>query len=206
VILANHVKASLIGYKTISDRLLYVQIRASPYNISLCQVYAPTSLAADTEMDDFYGQLQQEIDNVPSQDVLFITGDFNTKVGQKVQDNDVGGHYGLGCRNARGESLINFCDDNKLVITNTLFQHHKRKRYTWCSTNGVTRNQIDFILVTQRFRSCVTNSRAYPGADCGSDHNLVSTNVKLRIRKEGKKHPQEVVRRSRKTAGYCHQR
>ena len=100
-----------------------------------------------------------------------MTGDFNVKVCEDTQSAGVDGQYGLAETNGNGQKLINFCQENNLVITNTLFQHHKRRQYTWCSPDGKTRNQIDYILVKRRFLKCVINSRAFPGADCGSDQS-----------------------------------
>ena len=112
-----------------------------------------------------------------------MAGDFNAKVGTDRLDLDVCGRYGLGTLNERGERLINFCRDHDLFITNTAFKHYERRRYTWQSPGGGYRNQIDFILVKNRWKTCVENSRAYPGPDCGSDHNLVGAVVRLKIKK-----------------------
>jgi len=179
-------KPHLLSYKVVSDRLMYVRIKAKPFNLSFFQAYAPTMAATEEEADDFYTRLREEIVSAPSQDMLLMAGDFNAKIGQDTRSTGVGGKYGLGELNGNGERLLNFCQENDMVITNTLFSHHKRRRYTWCSPDGVTRNQIDYILVKRRFQKCVLNSRAYPGPDCGSDHNMVGANVRLRIRRDSK--------------------
>ena len=69
-----------------------------------------------------------------------------------------------------GQRLIEFCQENALVITNTLFQQHKRRLYTWTSPDGQQRNQTDYILCSQRWRSSIQSAKTRPGADCGSDH------------------------------------
>ena len=183
VIFSKVVANSMISYRPVNDRILYVRIKASPFNISLLQIYAPTTDADEEEVEAFYGQLQEFLDNCPRQDVLVIGGDFNGKVEGNSPDSCVCGRFGLGNSNSAGERLIEFCYDNDLFITNTAFQHHTRRRYTWMSPGGRCRNQIDFILIKKRWLRCVTNSRAYPGADCGSDHNLVAATLKLRIRR-----------------------
>ena len=71
----------------------------------------------------------------PKKDVLFIIGDWNTKVGSQ-ETPGVTGKFGLGIRNEAGQRLIEFCQENALVITNTLFQQHKRRLYTWTSPDG----------------------------------------------------------------------
>ena len=85
-----------------------------------------------------------------------------------------------------GQRLIEFCKENTLVIANTLFQHHKRRLYTWTSPDGQYRNQIDYILGSQRWRSPIQSAKSRPGADCGSDHELFIAKFTLKLKKEGK--------------------
>ena len=130
VILSKSVSNSMIAYRAISDRVLYVRIRAAPFNISLIELYAPTTEATDEKMEEFYDQIRTALEISQSQDVVFVAGDFNAKVGTDRFDPDVCGRYGLGTLNERGERLINFCRDHDLFITNTAFKHHERRRYT----------------------------------------------------------------------------
>ena len=102
----------------------------------------------------FYEGLQDLLELTPQKDVLFIIGDWNAKVGSQ-ETPGVTGKFGLGIRNEVGQRLIEFCQENALVITNTLFQQHKRKLYTWTSPDGQHRNQIDYILCSQRWRSSI---------------------------------------------------
>ncbi|KAL4702682.1 hypothetical protein ACJJTC_018691 [Scirpophaga incertulas] len=97
------------------------------------------------------------------------------------------GKYGLGIRNERGEMLIDFCVSNNLTITNTCFKHHKRRLYTWSFPGDRFRNQIDYITIANRWKSAVTNTRTYPGADCGSDHQLLVADIRVRLKSCGKK-------------------
>ena len=89
-------------------------------------------------------------------------------------------------RNEAGQRLIEFCQENALVIANTLFQQHKRRLYTWTSPDGQHRNQIDSILWSQRWRSSIQSTKTRPGADCGSDHELLITKLRLKLKKVGK--------------------
>ena len=89
-------------------------------------------------------------------------------------------------RNEPGQRLIEFCQENALVIANTLFQQHKRRLYTWTSPDGKHRNQTDYILCSQRWRSCIQSTNTRPGADCGSDHALLITKFRLKLKKVGK--------------------
>ena len=88
-------------------------------------------------------------------------------------------------RNEAGQRLIEFCQENALVIANTLFQRHKRRLYTSTSPDGQHWNQIDYILCSQRWRSSIQSTKTGPGADCGSDHELLSTKFRLKLKKVG---------------------
>ena len=102
--------------------------------ITVIQVYAPTSKAEEAEVERFYEDLQDLLELTPQKDVLFIIGGWNAKVGSQEIPR-VTGKFGLGIRNEAGQR-IEFCQENALVITNTLFQQHKRRLYTWTSPDG----------------------------------------------------------------------
>ena len=85
-----------------------------------------------------------------------------------------------------GQRLIEFCQENALVIANTLFQQHKRRLYTWISPDGQNQNQIDYILCSQRWSSSIQSTKTRPGADCGSDHELLIAKFRLKLKKAGK--------------------
>ena len=98
----------------------------------------------------------------------------------------VAGKLGLGVQNEAGQRLIEFCQENALVISNSLFQQHKRRLYTWTSPDGQHRDQIDYILCSQRWRSSIQSARTRLGADCGSDHELLIAKFRLKLKKVGK--------------------
>ena len=116
-------------------------------------------------------------------DQLLVTGDFNWKVGNLREDKIVG-PYGLGIRNDNGSRLIEFCKRHDLTITNTWFEQKETRRHTWISPDGVTKNQIDYVLVNQRYRNSITNSKSRKDMDCGSAHTPVSVKMKLRFKKK----------------------
>ena len=91
------------------------------------------------------------------------------KTGEGRQNQTVGPH-GLGTRNERGDALVEWCEEKELIVSNTWFKQHKRRLFTWKSPDEQTRNQIDYILVNQRFRNAVRSCKIFPGADCNSDH------------------------------------
>ena len=96
------------------------------------------------------------------------------------------GKFGLGVQNEAGQRLIEFCQEKALVIPNTLFQQHKRRLYTWTSPDGQYQNQIYCILCSQRWRSSIQSAKTSPGADCGSDHELLIAKFRLKLKKAGK--------------------
>ena len=118
-------------------------------------------------------------------DVLFIIGDWNAKVGSQ-EISGVTGKFGLGVQNEAGQRLTEFCQENALVITNTLFQQHKRQLYIWTSPDSQYRNQTHFILCNQRWRSSVQSAKTRPGGDWGSDHELLIAKFRVKLKKVGK--------------------
>ena len=121
----------------------------------------------------------------PKKDVLFIIGDWNAKVGSQ-ETPGVTGKFGLGIWNEAGQRLREFCQENALIIANTLFQQHKRRLYTWTSPDGQHQSQIDYILCSQRWRSCIQSAKTRPGADCGSDHEILIAKFRVKLKKVGK--------------------
>jgi len=98
----------------------------------------------------------------------------------------VTGKFGLGVQNEAGQRITEFCQEKALVIANTLFQEHRRRLYTWTSPDGQHRNQIDYILCSQRWRSSIQSTKTRPGANCGSDHELLIAKFRLKLKKVGK--------------------
>ena len=116
--------------------MISVRIQGKSFNITVIQVYAPISNAEEAEVEQFYKDLQDLLELTPKKDVLFIIGDWNAKVGSQ-ETPGITGKFGLGMRNKAGQRLIEFCQQNALVIANTLlFQQHKRRLYTWTSPDG----------------------------------------------------------------------
>ena len=111
-----------------------------------------------------------------------MIGDWNAQVGSQ-ETPGVTGKFGLGIQNEAGQRLIEFCKENALLIANTLFQQHKRRRYTWTSPDGQHRNQIDYILCSQRWRSSIQSAKTRPGTVCGSDHELPIAKFRLQLKK-----------------------
>ena len=134
--------------------MISVHFQGKPFNIKVIQVYAPTINVKQAEVEQFYEDLQDLLEVTPKKDVFFIIGDWNAKVGSQ-ETPGVTGKFGLGGQNGAGQRLVEFCQENKLVIANTLFQQHKRRLYTWTSPDGRCQNQIDYTLCSQRWRSSI---------------------------------------------------
>ena len=115
--------------------MISVRFQGKPFNITVTQVYAPTSNPEEADVERFYEDLQDLLELTPKKDVLFIIGDWNAKVGSQ-ETLGVTGKFGLGILNEAGQRLTEFCQENALVITNTLFQQPKRRLYTWTSPDG----------------------------------------------------------------------
>ena len=158
--------------------MISVRFQGKPFNITVIQVYAPTNIAEEAEVERFYEDLQDLLELTPKKDVLFIIRDWNAKVGSQ-ETPGVTGKFGLGVQNEAGQRLIQFCQDNSLVIANTLFQQRKRRLYTWTSPDGQHQNQTDYILCSQRWRSSIQSAKTRPGAECASDHELLLPNSDL---------------------------
>ena len=115
--------------------MISVGFQGKPFNIMIIQVYAPTSDNEEAEVEQFYEDLQDLLELTPQKDVLFIIGDWNAKVGSQ-ETPGVTGKFGLGVQTEAGQRLIEFCQENTLVMTNMLFQQHNRRLYTWTSPDG----------------------------------------------------------------------
>ena len=143
------VQNAVLGCNLRNNRMISVHFQGKPFNITVIQVYAPTSNAEKAEVERFYEDLHDLLELIPQKDVLFITGDWNANVGSQ-ETPGVTGKFGLGMRNEAGQRLIQFCQENALVIANTLFNNTRED-----STHGYhqmvnIKNQIDYILCSQR--------------------------------------------------------
>ena len=115
--------------------MVSVHFQGKPFNITVIHIHAPTNNAEEAEVEQFYEDLQDLLELTPPKDVLFIIGVWNAKVGSQ-ETPGVTGKFGLGVQKEAGQRLIKFCQENTLVIANTLFQQHKGRLHTWTSLDG----------------------------------------------------------------------
>src|SRR5436190_16121652 len=186
VIMNKKVGCRVKTYKQVSDRIIVVMIDTKPVTRTVISVYMPTSAHGDDEVEEVYEQIEEQIALIKGDENLIILGDWNTVVGEGKEGNVVGSH-GLGARNDRGERLVEFCVNNKLIIANTFFKNPKRRIYTWKQPGDIHRYQIDYIMVKERFRNQVKDCKTLPGADIDSDHNLIVMKCELKLKNVTKK-------------------
>ena len=132
IMVNRRVRNTVLGCNLKKDRMISVRFQGKPFSIMVIQVYAPTSNAEEAEVEWFYEDLQDLLELTPKKDVLFVVGDWNAKVGSQETPGETG-KFGLGVQNEAGKRLKEFCQENALVIANTLFQQHKRRLYAWAS-------------------------------------------------------------------------
>ena len=155
IIVNKRVWNAVLGDNLKNNRMISVHFQGKPFNITVIQVYAPTNNAEEAEVEQFSEDLQDLLELTPKKYFLLIAGDWKAKVWSQ-ETPGVTGKFGLGVQSKAGQRLIEFFQENTLIIANTVSQQ-KRRLYTWTSSDGQHRNQIDYILCTQRW-SCLNSS------------------------------------------------
>ena len=165
LIVNRRVQNSVLGCNCKNHRMISVHFQGKPFNITVIQVCAPITDAKETEVDWFYEDLQDLLELTAKKYVLFIMGDWNTKVGSQ-EIPGITSKFALGVQNEAGQRLTEFCQENTLVIANILFHQDKRRLYLWTSPNGQHQNQIDYILcrIWRRWRSCIQSAKNKTGS------------------------------------------
>ena len=125
MILSKSVSNSMFASRAISDMVLCIRIRATLFNVSFIEVYAPITKATDEEVEEFYDQMRTALGISRSRDIVFLAGDFNAKMSLDSFFSEICGRHGLGMQNGRGERLLSFCWNHDLFITNTALKHHE---------------------------------------------------------------------------------
>ena len=188
VILKKGIEKSLLEWKAINSRLMKIRLKGRQINTTIIQCYAPTNDNTEVAKDEFYEQLQAELNNIPGHDMRIIMGDMNAKVGMDNTGYDrTMGKHGCGTMNENGERLVEICSTNDFVIGGTLFPHKDIHKLTWQSPNGRDKNQIDHLMINGTWRHSLCDVRVMRGADVASDHHLVLAIVQVKLRKAGRK-------------------
>ncbi|GFR82568.1 endonuclease-reverse transcriptase [Elysia marginata] len=178
LLINNNMKNFVEGFQRHSERIISFQIKLKGESLKVIQVYAPTSDYEDTEIEAFYEDLAKAME-MEGRGNIIIMGDFNAKIGTKKKEEDLEwiGCHCIGERNERGQRLLDFAAENKLYITNTFYQKPKSRYWTWESPGQQYRNQIDFILSTDK--SLFKNTEVITSIDVGSDHRMVRGKIML---------------------------
>nr|KAG5704670.1 hypothetical protein BaRGS_025312 [Batillaria attramentaria] len=186
LMLAPEAQRALIGWEPVNSRIITAKFitKKKDIKLNIIQCYAPTNDAEEEKKDDFYQQLQTVIDRGGAKDMTILMGDFNAKIGSDNTgyENTMGTH-GLGQMNENGERFADFCALNQLVIGGSIFPHKRIHKATWRSPDHVTENQIDHICISRKFRRSWRDVRVMRGADVSSDHHLLATTLRLRLKR-----------------------
>nr|KAG5703496.1 hypothetical protein BaRGS_020130 [Batillaria attramentaria] len=186
LMLAPEAQRALIGWEPVNSRIITAKFitKKKDIKLNIIQCYAPTNDAEEEKKDDFYQQLQTVIDRGGAKDMTILMGDFNAKIGSdNTGYEDTMGTHGLGQMNENGERFANFCALNQLVIGGSIFPHKRIHKATWRSPDHVTENQIDHICISRKFRRSWRDVRVMRGADVSSDHHLLATTLRLRLKR-----------------------
>ena len=170
---------NITGFQSISERIAQLNIEIGTKILRIIQVHAPTSTSSENEIENFYAQLADTINQNKNPKVdTFIIHDFNAQVGKgKNNEEFTLGKYGYGKRNSRGWKLLRFCEEHNLIVQNTLFKKREGRTWTWISPNQEFKAQIDYIITTSRIKY-VTNCQA-TNFRYNSDHRLAMCELNL---------------------------
>ena len=177
---------ALTGWKPVSERIITARFQSTYMKTIVIQVYAPTEEAEECDKDAFYEQLQDTINEIPSHDVRSLIGDLNAQICADRQrlEQIIGPHGTATQTNDSGDRLLPFCNTNGLCIGNKYFVHKTIHKKTWRSPDGVNKNEIDYICINNRWRAGLSDVRVYRGADIGSDHHLLMSTYRLRLKRK----------------------
>ena len=172
-----------MGCQPVSSRLITIGLKASPFNITIIQAYAPTTDYDDDDIEDFYDQLQRVVDQTPKKDIIVVQGDCNANVGEDASKNWKGtcSQYCNPETNERGLKLLEFASHNNLKVVNTFGPHKPSRCWTWHSSGREYHLQIGLhhgqTMLPVKCEHC--KDQEFPGADIRSDHELVMLTFRL---------------------------
>lgn len=176
-------KSRITEVNSLSDRVIYIKLKLSNmYELKIIQVHSPTTDHSDEEVENFYDDISNILDNIKTRYTLLM-GDFNGRVGMKLSDTEISiGQYGLGIRNKRGQTLLDFLQQRRLYAMNTFFSKKPQHKWTWKHPNGRNKNEYDYIITD---RKCVISDVSVLNKfDTGSDHRLVRAECYFDVRKD----------------------
>nr|CAH8823142.1 unnamed protein product [Trichobilharzia regenti] len=174
---------ALMQLKPVSSRTTTAMFNSKERKVTVIQCYAPTNVSEQEKKEALYRQIQTVMDNVPNGDIRILMGDMNAKLGG---DNTIReltmGHEAFGEMNDNGELSSDFRAFTDLLIGGRVFKHKDVHKTTWISSDGNTKNQIDFISISRKWRRSLLDTRSRRGADVGSDHYLIKRTFKVKLK------------------------
>ena len=181
--IANDLLSSCQTPYAVSDRISALKVNTRQGGILVISAYAPT-LKADAETKDhFYNQLEDTIRQASSSERVILLGDMNARVGADYNSwPKCLGKFGVGKMNDNGQRLLELCCRNDLCVTNSYFSGKPHRKMSWCHPRSKTWHQLDFVIIDQKHRTEVLNTRTYHSADCDTDHSLVVSSIRLEPR------------------------
>ena len=171
-------------FYSLSERVAGIIIRLNKrYKMKIISVYAPTSTHSDEEVEKFYEDIEKALGEHKTQ-FTYVLGDYNAKVGKYTSGISAIGKFGIGDRNERGDSLVNFAETHSLKIANTFYKKKESRKWTWVGPNGETKNEIDFILTD---RLDTVKDITVLNKVKGSDHRFVRGRIGINLKREREK-------------------
>lgn len=178
-------KDRIARVNSIDHRVAELVLRLNErYQLKIVQVYAPTTSHSEEELDKFYNDLDKILEKASHYTI--VMGDFNAKVGKRANTSETAtGAFGIGNRNERGDTLVEWATSGRYKIMNTMFQKKAKRRWTWRSPDGTTKNEIDYILTNKP--DTITDVTVLNRVNIGSDHRMLMSSVRLDTKQERRK-------------------
>jgi exonuclease III len=183
VVVSGKMKGAVVSHEFVDERIMAIRFRQTAGFLTVVVAYAPTEVSNAAKKDDFYDVLNTVIAAVPKHDMVIVAGDLNAETGRcRLGWERTLGKFGAGERNDNGERLLRFAADCRLKVANSYFQHKHGHQMTWYSNAGNARKVLDYLLISGRFASAVSDVRVYRRTALNSDHELVIARLKLRLK------------------------
>ncbi|KAL1445995.1 hypothetical protein WDU94_003677 [Cyamophila willieti] len=182
ILMTEKSKRAMIDWKPISERIITARFNSRVRKITVVVCYAPIEDSEEEIKDQFYDSLDDTLRKIKKQDIKILMGDVNAKLGpDNTGFENIMGTHGEGEMNNNGTRFAELCSNHDLVIGGTLFPHKRCHKLTWTHPTGLYKNQIDHVAMSKKWRTSLLDTRCRRGADCGSDHHLITAEIRLKI-------------------------
>lgn len=159
-VVLGEMREKILEFRAVNERIAYLRIETDPFKLSLLNVYAHTENTDDEIKDGLYEMIQEELEKIPSEDIIVMVGDFNAQIGKEDFIAQVAGKHTIHEKtNNNGQRLCRLATEANMIISSTMFPHPKRHKVTWIAPDNKTQTQIDHVLVTRRRQSSIQDVR-----------------------------------------------